>query len=143
LWRAAGLEVRLLRSRAPGERLRHPAAVHFEHHRGAFNATPRDLGVVDHCDDVLGLAFGLDDRRRASLRAVLAIDGLFDRIRIVYGSRMPTVGETLRSAREQRGLTIEQVSHDTRISARFIEALEADRHQELPAPVYVRGFMLA
>jgi cytoskeleton protein RodZ len=54
---------------------------------------------------------------------------------------MASVGETLRSAREQRGLSIEQASHDTRISARFIEALEADRYDALPAPVYVRGFL--
>lgn len=54
---------------------------------------------------------------------------------------MASVGETLRSAREQRGLSIEQVSHDTRISARFLEALEADRFELLPAPVYVRGFI--
>ncbi len=54
---------------------------------------------------------------------------------------MASVGETLRSAREQRGLSIEQVSHDTRISARFLDALESDRYDALPAPVYVRGFI--
>ncbi|MEX0782242.1 MAG: helix-turn-helix transcriptional regulator [Dehalococcoidia bacterium] len=48
---------------------------------------------------------------------------------------------TLRSARIQRGLTIEQVAQDTRISARFLEALENEAFQELPAPVYVRGFL--
>lgn len=54
---------------------------------------------------------------------------------------MATIGETLRSARERRGLTIEQVAHETRISARFIEALEAEEFEALPAPVYVRGFL--
>ena len=48
---------------------------------------------------------------------------------------------TLRSARIQRGLTIEQVAQDTRISARFLEALENESFEELPAPVYVRGFL--
>ena len=51
------------------------------------------------------------------------------------------IGVTLRSARIQRGLSIEQVAQDTRISARFIEALEDDAFEELPAPVYVRGFL--
>ncbi len=51
------------------------------------------------------------------------------------------IGVTLRSARIQRGLSIEQVAQDTRISARFIEALEDDAFDELPAPVYVRGFL--
>lgn len=54
---------------------------------------------------------------------------------------MADIGITLRSARVQRGLTIEQVSQDTRISARFLEALEDESFEELPAPVYVRGFL--
>ncbi|MGH2608579.1 MAG: helix-turn-helix domain-containing protein [Tepidiformaceae bacterium] len=54
---------------------------------------------------------------------------------------MPNIGMTLRSARIQRGLSIEQVAQDTRISARFLEALEDEAFQELPAPVYVRGFL--
>ena len=54
---------------------------------------------------------------------------------------MANIGITLRSARIQRGLTIDQVAQDTRISARFLEALEAEAFDELPAPVYVRGFL--
>lgn len=54
---------------------------------------------------------------------------------------MAGIGETLRSTREHRGLTIEQVARDTRISLRFLEALEAENFEELPAPVYVRGFL--
>jgi len=51
------------------------------------------------------------------------------------------IGSTLRDARVQRGLTIDQVAQDTRISARFLEALEAEMFDQLPAPVYVRGFL--
>lgn len=51
------------------------------------------------------------------------------------------IGTTLRSARIQRGLSIEQVAQDTRISARFLEALEDEAFDELPAPVYARGFL--
>jgi hypothetical protein len=47
----------------------------------------------------------------------------------------------LRSTRERRGITVEQVAQDTRISLRFIEALEEEQFDELPAPVYVRGFL--
>ncbi len=54
---------------------------------------------------------------------------------------MAGIGDTLRSTREHRGLTIEQVAQDTRISVRFLEALEAEHFEELPAPVYVRGFL--
>jgi cytoskeletal protein RodZ len=51
------------------------------------------------------------------------------------------IGATLRNARIQRGLSIEQAAQDTRISPRFLEALEAEQFDSLPAPVYVRGFL--
>ncbi len=54
---------------------------------------------------------------------------------------MAEIGTTLRNARIQRGLTIEQAAQDTRISPRFLEALEAEEFASLPAPVYVRGFL--
>ncbi len=54
---------------------------------------------------------------------------------------MAGIGETLRNARVGRGLTIEQAAQDTRISPRFLEALEEEQFDALPAPVYVRGFL--
>lgn len=54
---------------------------------------------------------------------------------------MAGIGDALRSTRERRGLSIDQVAQDTRISPRFLEALEAEQFDELPAPVYVRGFI--
>src|SRR6188768_730254 len=57
------------------------------------------------------------------------------------GGAVAGIGEALSSSRERRGLSIDQVAQDTRISPRFLEALEAEQFQELPAPVYVRGFL--
>lgn len=54
---------------------------------------------------------------------------------------MAQVGDALRAARESRGLTLEQVEQTTRIRRVFLEALEEDRFDELPAPVYTRGFI--
>ncbi len=54
---------------------------------------------------------------------------------------MAGIGEALRSTRERRGLSIDEVARDTRISPRFLEALESEQFEELPAPVYVRGFI--
>jgi len=51
------------------------------------------------------------------------------------------IGETLRAAREQQGRSIEDAARETRITAQFIEALEAERFEALPAAVYVRGFL--
>lgn len=57
------------------------------------------------------------------------------------GHRLAGIGITLHDARVRHGLTIEQAAADTRISARFLDALESERFHELPAPVYVRGFL--
>ena len=54
---------------------------------------------------------------------------------------MANIGTTLRAARVKRGLTIEQAAQDTRISRKFLEAIEAEDFNALPAPVYVRGFL--
>ena len=54
---------------------------------------------------------------------------------------MDELGTILREARETKGLTAVQVQERTRISARFIEAMEDGRYQDLPTPVHVRGFL--
>jgi cytoskeleton protein RodZ len=51
------------------------------------------------------------------------------------------IGSGLREARERRGLTLEQAAAATRIQARHLEALEEERLDRLPEPVYVRGFL--
>jgi cytoskeleton protein RodZ len=58
-------------------------------------------------------------------------------------SAKPTLGAYLRRGREQSGFSLEAVSAGSRIVPRFVEALEADRQDLLPAPVYVRGFVRA
>ena len=56
---------------------------------------------------------------------------------------MQTLGAYLRRGRERSGLSMEAVSAGSRIVPRLVEALEADRQDLLPAPVYVRGFIRA
>jgi hypothetical protein len=58
------------------------------------------------------------------------------------GSRpVAQVGTALRDARLRRGISIEQAAQDTRIALRFLQALEAEAWDRIPAPVYVRGFL--
>lgn len=54
---------------------------------------------------------------------------------------MASIGRALSEARLERNLSIEQVAEYTRISPRFLVALEREEFYELPAPVYVRGFL--
>lgn len=54
---------------------------------------------------------------------------------------MPQLGDILRAAREQQGLTLDQVEAALRIRRSYLEALEADNFEALTAPVYARGFL--
>jgi cytoskeletal protein RodZ len=53
----------------------------------------------------------------------------------------PGVGRTLREARTERGEELSEVERATKIRAKFLEAMEDDRWEELPAPAYARGFL--
>jgi cytoskeletal protein RodZ len=55
---------------------------------------------------------------------------------------MPTpFGEHLKREREMRGVTIQEISTATRISSRFLEALENENWDQLPGGVFNRGFI--
>jgi hypothetical protein len=46
----------------------------------------------------------------------------------------------MRDARLRRGLTLAEASADTRINPAYLEAIESERWELMPAPVYARGF---
>ena len=54
---------------------------------------------------------------------------------------MSDVGRQLRKAREDKGLSLEQVQKAIRIKRVYLEAIEADRLDDLPGPVQARGFV--
>ena len=51
------------------------------------------------------------------------------------------IGLLLRRAREQRGLSASDIANKTRISLRWITAIEEGRVDQLPAPVFVSGYV--
>lgn len=51
------------------------------------------------------------------------------------------IGERLRNAREARGLTLAAAETLTRIRAIYLQALEDEHFDRLPASVYARGFL--
>ena len=55
-------------------------------------------------------------------------------------TELPTVGERLRAAREERGLSLEDVAAQTRIPQRHLVAIENADWDSLPAPTYTIGF---
>jgi transcriptional regulator with XRE-family HTH domain len=54
---------------------------------------------------------------------------------------MPELGKTLSQARLAKGLTLLDVERDTRISRRYLDALEREDFAVFPAPVYQRAFL--
>jgi cytoskeletal protein RodZ len=54
-----------------------------------------------------------------------------------------SLGGSLRRLRERRGMTVIELARVTRIPAASLQAIEADRFDELPGEVFVRGFLRA
>jgi cytoskeletal protein RodZ len=51
-------------------------------------------------------------------------------------------GKLLREVREALGVELREISERTKISAGYLSAIEEERFDKLPAPVYVRGFLV-
>jgi hypothetical protein len=59
----------------------------------------------------------------------------------LFGAHGPT-GALLRAVRQRRGLTLQQVSESTRISTRYLDAVEREDFSTLPsAAAFVRGYV--
>jgi transcriptional regulator with XRE-family HTH domain len=54
---------------------------------------------------------------------------------------MASFGETLRRERELRGVSLREIADATKISVRFLQALEQDRLDVLPGGVFRRSFV--
>ncbi len=54
---------------------------------------------------------------------------------------MESLGEFLKRERELRNITLEEISSATKISIRFLEALEQDKYDLLPTEAFVKGFL--
>ena len=55
--------------------------------------------------------------------------------------RKKTIGEVLRLARTNQGLTLEELHKKTEIQLDMLEAMEADDFDQLPSPFYARSFL--
>jgi cytoskeleton protein RodZ len=56
---------------------------------------------------------------------------------------MSSPGIRLRELREAKGVSLDDIARSTRVGRRHLEALETDNWGELPAPVFVKGFIRA
>src|SRR3989304_5468698 len=56
---------------------------------------------------------------------------------------MSSLGIRLREIRLAKGVSLDDIARSTRVGRRHLEALETDSWGELPAPVFVKGFIRA
>ena len=54
---------------------------------------------------------------------------------------MKEIGEMLRSGREARGISLAEISEETKITTRHLEALEAGEFDRLPGDPYNKSFI--
>lgn len=54
---------------------------------------------------------------------------------------MTQLGTLLKEARQQKGLTLEEVEEATRIRRQYLQAFESGDYAELPHPVFARGLL--
>jgi helix-turn-helix protein/DnaJ-like protein len=53
----------------------------------------------------------------------------------------PVTGPDLKRFRESRGIPLREIAAASKVGVRFLEYIEAERIEVLPAPVYLRGFV--
>ena len=56
---------------------------------------------------------------------------------------MASLGENLRREREMRGVSLQEISAATKISVRFLQALENEQFGQIPGGVFTRSFIRA
>ena len=54
---------------------------------------------------------------------------------------MKTVGEILHKAREEKGISLEEISKETKINIKYLKAIEANDFDNLPPATFTKGFM--
>jgi cytoskeletal protein RodZ len=56
---------------------------------------------------------------------------------------MPTLGEELKRRREERDISLNEISEATRIGIRFLKAIDSDNYSILPGGIFTRSFIRA
>jgi cytoskeletal protein RodZ len=55
--------------------------------------------------------------------------------------KLTEIGTHLRNLRAKKGMTLEEIATKTMVQQRFLDAIEKGQIEQLPEPLYVRGFI--
>jgi len=78
---------------------------------------------------------------------MLVLQGYIVRLRSLllapwhFSNMAETLGEKLRAAREERGISLSEVAEQTRIAPMYIECIEKDNYKPLPGGIFNKGFV--
>jgi curved DNA-binding protein CbpA len=91
-----------------------------------------------------------DPKKKSKYDAALADSGV-DSARTSDASHVPATveviipdlitGEVIRALRQKSGVSLEEIAETTRININYLESIEKDRFDFLPAEVYVYGYL--
>lgn len=90
---------------------------------GSFNARENRLGIIRRID--LVKSYEKNQTLEEEIEREEAFHGAF-----------------LRKVREYRGISVEELSEFTKISRTYINCIESEEFESLPAPAYLRGFVV-
>jgi len=54
----------------------------------------------------------------------------------------PVTGARLRRFREESGVSLKEIAERSKVGQRYLQYIEDDRYNDLPARVYLRGFLI-
>jgi cytoskeletal protein RodZ len=54
-----------------------------------------------------------------------------------------TLGELLKRGRELKNISLRELAKKTKVREHFLKAIEEDKFELLPSPVYIKGFLTA
>jgi flagellar biosynthesis protein FlhG len=81
-------------------------------------------------------------RRAAPRRSVAPVAPPADPLKAAgIDPDMPFDGNVLKRVREASGIALQEIAEQTKISMFTLRCIEADQFADLPAPVYLRGFL--
>jgi cytoskeleton protein RodZ len=62
-------------------------------------------------------------------------------MRRAHGERSVSFGSDLREERERRGVGLSAIAERTKVSERYLRALESDQHDQLPGGIFNKGMV--
>lgn len=124
----------------PKDRERYDAEAGIKRHE------PVDPSVAPRDFTDASVSHGEEFEREARVAAAevsTAIEGIEDVHADIDEESQDFDGAALRRSRLRRGVELDQISDVTKVSVRYLKYIEAEEFDQLPASVYVRGFVNA